>query len=294
MFKVSMNEDECITLPDGRKLGFAEYGEPKGKPVFFFHGWPSSRLQAAYLDKHASERDIRIIAPDRPGIGQSDPLPHRRFSDWPADVSGLADALEIERISIFGVSGGGPYTLAACSKLSDRIDRAAIVCGAPPLKEKDDRTHMHWAYRTLSGLKSFRRAAMPALIPLSKWMIQRGSKRPPMSWMLSSVPARDRDAIHSGNGWDMVTRSYLEAVANGPQTLLTEGELYVEDWDINLEDIRVPVRFWHGLADANLPCEVAKKLASKVPNSEGCWVEGEGHYSLPVYHSTEVLDWLNE
>ncbi|MGB6221074.1 alpha/beta fold hydrolase [Haloferula sp.] len=287
-----MREDEFVNLPSGRNLGYAEYGDPQGRPVFFFHGWPSSRLQAAYLDKDAMERGIRILAPDRPGIGSSDPLPKRRFSDWPKDVADFADALEIPRFSIFGISGGGPYALATCSQLGDRIERAAVVCGAPPLSADADRTHMHWAYRTLSGMKSLRRAAVPALIPLSKWMIRRGPHRAPMSWMLRSIPARDREAIHSGGGWDTVTRSYLTAISNGSKNLLTDGELYIEPWGFDPEKITVPVRFWHGLADANLPCEVARKLAKRVPESEGCWVEGEGHYSLAVFHSTEVLDWL--
>jgi pimeloyl-ACP methyl ester carboxylesterase len=292
MLSPPMKEDESVTLPDGRTLGFAEYGDPAGKPVLFFHGWPSSRLQAAYLDKDAKQRGIRLIAPDRPGIGRSSSLPNRRFGDWPKDVAGLADALDIDRFPIFAVSGGGPYALATSAKLSERIERTAIVCGAPPLADKSDRHHMHWTYRTLSGLKSLRRAAIPALVPFSRWMIARGSHRPPMSWMLKSIPTRDREAIDNGNGWSMVTRSYIEAVANGTTTILTEGELYLEPWDFQPEEIRIPVRFWHGLADANLPCSVAQKLASRVPNCEGCWVEGEGHYSLPVYHSHEVLDWL--
>ena len=287
-----MKEDEAITLPDGRALGYADYGDPGGKPVLFFHGWPSSRLQAAYLDDDARVRGIRLLALDRPGIGRSDFLPQRRFGDWPQDVTDFADALGIERFPIFGISGGGPYALATSVKLAERVERTAVLCGAPPLAEKADRSHMHWAYRTLSGLKSLRRTAIPMLIPLSRWMIARGADRAPMSWMLKSVPKRDQQAIRSGNGWDMVTRSYLQAVANGAQTIVTEGELYVEPWDFRPEDIRSPVRFWHGLADANLPCKVAQKLADRVPNSEGSWVEGEGHYSLAVYHSTEVLDWL--
>lgn len=287
-----MNEDETVTLGDGRTLGYAEYGDPGGSPVMFFHGWPSSRLQAAYLDRPAAERGIRIIAPDRPGIGRSDPQPNRRFTDWPRDVGELADRLDIARFPIFGISGGGPYTLATCARLGDRIEKAAVVCGAPPLSAKGDRTHMHWAYRTLSGLKSLRRAALPSLIPLSRWMIGRGCRRAPMSWMLKSVPPRDREAILCGEGWDMVTRSYLTAIANGPRAVLTEGELYLDEWDFQPEEIAVPVRFWHGLADANLPCDVARKLAGRVPGSEGRWVDGEGHYSLPVYHSAQVLDWL--
>ncbi|BCX48146.1 alpha/beta hydrolase [Haloferula helveola] len=287
-----MKENEHVTLPDGRKLGFAEYGDPQGIPVLFFHGWPSSRFQAAYLDHDASKRGIRLLAPDRPGVGLSDPMPDRRFGDWPKDVGQFADSLGIDRFRIFGVSGGGPYTLATCEKLGDRVIRAAVICGAPPLADKADRSHMHWAYRTLSGLKSLRRASLPVLLPFSRWMIDRGVDHAPMSWMLKSIPEADREAIHSAGGWDMVIRSYLEAIRNGPGPTLDDGELYLAPWDFEPERIHVPVHFWHGMADANLPCDVAKRLAARVPKAEGTWLEGEGHYSLPVRHSCEALDWL--
>ena len=289
-----MNEDQSVTLPDGRTLGYAEYGDPDGRPVLFFHGWPSSRYQAAYLDADARERGLRVLAPDRPGIGLSDPLPGRRFADWPRDVAAFADLLGIRSFPILGVSGGGPYTLAACGSLDGRITRAAIICGAPPLAGKADRSHMHWAYKTLASHRGFRRAALPALIPFSRWMVHRGARRAPMSWMLRSVPVHDREALHSIGGWEMVTRSYLEAIRNGPDSILTEGELYLQPWDFEPEKIAVPVRFWHGLDDANLPCEVAKRLAARVPGADGRWVENEGHYSIAIHLSPEALDWLKE
>ena len=36
--------NQQISLHDGRTLGYAEYGAPEGTPVFYFHGFPSSRL----------------------------------------------------------------------------------------------------------------------------------------------------------------------------------------------------------------------------------------------------------
>lgn len=287
-----MKEEEHVEIGDGRTLSFAEYGDPDGRPVLFFHGWPSSRYQAAYLDPLAKERGFRVLAPDRPGIGNSTPCPGRHFTDWPRDTAAFADALGIDRFAILGVSGGGPYTLATCAKLGERITRAAIVCGAPPLSSQDDRGHMHWAYKTLASSRPLRRALLPAIVPVSRWMVGRGARSAPMSWMLKSVPERDREALFAQGGWEMVSRSYLEAVRNGTQSVLDEGELYLSQWPFDVDAIRVPLQFWHGRADANLPCHVAERLAEGIPSAEGCWIEGEGHYSLPVYHSGKVLDWL--
>lgn len=287
-----MKEDEQVRLPDGRSLGYAEYGAPGGDAVLFFHGWPSSRYQGKIMHDFASERNLRLIAPDRPGIGLSDPLPGRRFGTWPQDVAGLADALGIDRFRLFGISGGGPYTLATAAALPQRVIAAAVVCGAPPFGSAEDQANMHWAYRTLAGLKRLRRAATPAVIGASRWMIGRGAERAPMSWMMRSVPPSDREAISDLGCWESVTRSYLEAIRTGAPNVLTDGELYLEPWDFSPEDIRVPVAFWHGTADKNLPCEVARKLAARVPGSTGHWIDGEGHYSLPLRYRTQVLDWL--
>ena len=85
-----------IKLPDGRALGWAEYGDPQGIPVLYFHGWPSSRLEGAFADEPARTRGIRLIALDRPGFGLSDLQEDRRIITWPSDVEAFADAVKID------------------------------------------------------------------------------------------------------------------------------------------------------------------------------------------------------
>lgn len=289
-----MKENEQARLPDGRRIGYAEYGDPRGEPLFFFHGWPSSRYQGRLLHEMAAERRLRVVAPDRPGIGLSDPLPGRGFADWPEDVARLADFLGLDRFAALGISGGGPYSLATAAALPDRVLGAAVVCGAPPFADPADRAHMHWAYRILAGLRSLRRAATPVVIGASRWMIDRGAERAPMTWMFRTIPPSDREAIADAGCWDAVTRSYLEAVRAGSGPVLEDGELYLSPWDFAPEEIRVPVAFWHGREDRNLPCDVARRLAARVPGACGHWEDGEGHYSLPLRHRGAVLDWLRE
>src|SRR5438067_1134403 len=105
---------QVVSLRDGRQLGFAEWGDPAGAPVFFFHGMPSSRLNShadpAALDTHHA----RWIAIDRPGMGLSAFQPRRMLLDWPEDVVQLADALGLDRFAVVGNSAGGPYA-AACA-----------------------------------------------------------------------------------------------------------------------------------------------------------------------------------
>src|SRR3990172_1314809 len=105
-----------VRLPDGRKLAYAEFGPPDGHPVLYFHGAPSSRLEPLFLgDAELVRLGLRVIAPDRPGMGGSDFQPGRGFSHWPADVVALADALGLGKFGVFGVSGGGGY-VSACAR----------------------------------------------------------------------------------------------------------------------------------------------------------------------------------
>ena len=114
------------TLPDGRRLAYTEWGLPDGKPVLFFHGVPGSRLWCP--DEEAtSAAGVRLIAPERPGSGRSDPLQGRTLADWPKDVEALADALEISSFGSSGVSAGGPYAAACASLIPGRLRGVALV-----------------------------------------------------------------------------------------------------------------------------------------------------------------------
>src|SRR4029079_7237537 len=96
--------DKQIRLSDGRRLGYAEYGDPNGRPVLFFHGFGTSRVICPPDVELARSLGARLIAVDRPGIGLSEALPGRRLLDWPRDVAELANQLKLDRFAIIGWS----------------------------------------------------------------------------------------------------------------------------------------------------------------------------------------------
>ncbi|MCH7901874.1 MAG: alpha/beta fold hydrolase [Acidobacteria bacterium] len=124
-----MVDASYVQLSDGRQVGYQEYGDRDGRPVFFFHGWIGSRLDFGPNDDIARELGMRVIAVDRPGCGSSDFQQDRRLLDWPDDVSEVADALGFEQFAVCGHSFGGPYVAACAHQLADRITSAAIVAG---------------------------------------------------------------------------------------------------------------------------------------------------------------------
>jgi pimeloyl-ACP methyl ester carboxylesterase len=126
------SNEEVVRLPDGRRVAVASHGDPRGRPPFLFHGIPGSRLGLHYVEGPAKERGVRVVCPDRPGVGRSDPHPERTIPGYADDVSALADALGFGRFAVLGYSGGAPYALACGAKLPERVSAVGTMAGAGP------------------------------------------------------------------------------------------------------------------------------------------------------------------
>ena len=104
--------DNVFHTRAGRKLEVREYGDDAGHPVFFFHGLIGSHYQAAYIADQAREYGLRIIAPNRPGVGASEFIERKSPLDAVDDIEDVAAALGVFEFSVIGISGGTPYALA--------------------------------------------------------------------------------------------------------------------------------------------------------------------------------------
>src|SRR6478672_2789463 len=119
---------QLCRLSDGRTLEYVELGDPDGIAVLHFHGTPNTAGSAALWDDAARRNHVRLIAVSRPGYGDSTTT--RPGLDSVAhDVVALADELRIERFSLLGISGGGPYALALASHAPQRTHTAVVAGG---------------------------------------------------------------------------------------------------------------------------------------------------------------------
>src|SRR5438105_6223719 len=116
-----------ISLRSGSSVAISEYGLTTGEPIFFCHGWPSSRTMAALTDAAARELKLRIISVDRPGIRDSSFHPQRTLLDWPPFLAEVADMMEIAGFKILAISGGARYAFASAWVMPERVRAIAIV-----------------------------------------------------------------------------------------------------------------------------------------------------------------------
>jgi pimeloyl-ACP methyl ester carboxylesterase len=271
-------ENLRLRLSDGRTLGYAQYGAPNGKPVFVFHGSPGSRLQVRAAHLPALARGIRIIAPDRPGLGLSTRLPGRQIADWPDDVRELADALGIARFAVIGISGGGPYVAACAWGLPERITRAGIVSGvAPP---------GHGA-KVCSGLRHRERLVVDLALR-TPWLLRAvmtAGAAPSRRWterfyagVRRLASPADRPILERPDVADCLIAGMKEAFRQGGPGPADDVLLLTRPWTFRPEEIRVPVRLWHGEADAVVPVAMGRHLAAAIPDCRAEFIPGAGHY----------------
>ena len=279
-----------IPLASGRRVAVLEYGDPHGTPLFYFHGWPAAGVQGALVDAAARELGVRVLSPDRPGIGASDFHPQRRLLDWPPLLRELAAALGIARCRVLGVSGGGPYALAAAWALPELVETAGVVCGAPPLAGIEDTRGLQPAYRALLGLHrrspGVVRGLFHALRPFALWH--------PPTWFVSLMtrlvlPPCDTAALTAPDSGALAMNAFHESWRQSALGVFTDAEIYSAPWGFAPREIRTPVRLWHGAEDRNFVPAFAETLAREMPACTFRLMPGVGHYSLPIRYAREIV-----
>ena len=232
--------------------------------------------------------NIRVIIPDRPGMGLSDFKRGRKILDWPDDVVELADALKLDRFAILGISGGGPYASACAYKIPERITKTAIISGMGPSEAPGIRDGTAWIF---PGKNAVMRRLMLMLTVM-------GMRKQPdriQSQMTDSLKGPDKELFLKNPGIaEIVTKSWGEAFCAGIAGVNHDAALYTHPWRFRLQDISAEVFLWHGDQDYNVPISVGRYVAEAIPNCKATFIENEGHFSLAYNYLEDCLNILTK
>jgi pimeloyl-ACP methyl ester carboxylesterase len=267
-----------IKLKDRRTLCYEEYGRPGGKPVMFFHGTPSSRLQRFPDDTVTASLGARLITIDRPGFGCSTFQPYRQLLDWPDDVITLADSLGIGKFAVAGVSGGGPYAAACAYKIPNRLTRVGMISSVGPTDIPNN----------LNGLYSSRKIGVfiarnfPLVLPLAIAIFQNPQHNPESYFkkILKNSSKTDQEIITRPEIKHLLISCWLEGTRNGIKGFAREGIIFSKPWGFQLEDIQTEIYIWHGDKDTSTPVIIAKNIANQIPHCHLNIIPNKGHFLL--------------
>jgi pimeloyl-ACP methyl ester carboxylesterase len=239
------------------------------------------------LDEAARACRVRVLAPERPGLGLSSPQPRRTLLDTARDVRALAAALRISSFAILGESGGGPYALACAHDLSDCVTGVAIACGLGPPTGRDQAAGIAPKQRVAYAVASkapflAAHALVPAAACARRWPRQflRVTR-----WQLGKA---DRQALDGPLG-ALVAADYAEAFRQGAHGAAHDLALLFKPWPFDLGEIRPSVSFFHGARDRTVPVSTAHRLARIVPGSRLHIYDEHGHFSLLALNAEAIL-----
>jgi pimeloyl-ACP methyl ester carboxylesterase len=285
------SEEHSVTLIDGRTIAYRCYGDPLGSPVLALHGTPGSRLKFAAFDACAAAAGMRLIAIDRWGYGLSSPHPNGTFADFGTDMVAFAERLGLDRLAIVGVSGGGPFAVAAAASLGRRAAALALVSpvGLFHRASADSKVALGWfhslCFRVLPRV--------PGAIPLVFQVARLGLAVSPNVLMPRAVV---RSSIDKKTMDDAALRhreieNFKAGLAFGVAGPVKDMELFNKDWNLNLSQITVPTMIWIGLRDGNIPLAAARELAMRLPNTKVRELPDDGHLWI-AQNFDHVSTWL--
>jgi len=259
-----MATDGTIQVPDGRTVGFADFGNPGQTAVLWCHGGPGCRLGPVYVAPTAVDERIRLIGIDRPGYGLSTAQPGRSIADWVGDALAVADHRSIDSFATIGLSTGGAYALAVAALAADRVTGAVVCCSLTDMRHDPARNTMSRPHALAvweAGDRDAAMAAAEASHGIDGTKIIESADGPPL-------PPSDQAMLQHpwGRHWmAALPDMFAHGVEGYTDDRLADGDGWTT---FNVADISCPVIVLHGSADVIADPIHARHTASIVANAE--------------------------
>ena len=267
-----------VAVRDDRRISFAEYGPRSGPAIVWMHGTPGARRQIPLeVREYADQRGVRIIGLDRPGIGSSTPHLYPSIVDWTADLAVVLDTLAIETVRLIGLSGGGPYVLAAGATLPQRVHGIGVLGGAGPTCGVDAVAGgpMQLAVRLAPLLRT---ARVPLGVALTQGIrLVRPLAGPVLDLYAAVQPPGDKTLLSRPEFKAMFLDDLLNGSRFQTSAPINDLLLFTRDWGFELGDVRVPVRWWHGADDHIVPVAHGRHVVERLPDATLTVIDGESH-----------------
>jgi pimeloyl-ACP methyl ester carboxylesterase len=283
-------EDQRLRLPDGRRLGFRVYGDPKGRPVLFLHGTPGSRLKFAIAHEAGRSRGLAIVAPDRWGYGLTEPPKAPSLGAFAGDMAALMDRLGSPRFAVGGISGGGPYAAAVAACLAPRVTAVALVSPVGPIADAGLGPSLPLLHRLCFTVLPKRPRTVSTAMRAFRWSLVHA---PRLAGELTTWRAArpDKRLIRRSETSRRILGSIKEGLRPGTAGPNIDLAIFSRPWEVDLSAVAAPARLWIGTVDSNVPVVAARALAERIPRCVLTELPDEGHLWVSVHHA-DVLAWV--
>jgi len=284
--------NQCITLHDGRVLSYADYGDPAGVPIVLFHDLGSSQYFRPANETALTAQNIRLVVPNRPGIGASDRKPKYSVQDYAEDIATLAKTLQLGRFVALGWAAGAAYALGCAYALPTHVSAVGIAGGAAPFTGADAPHHLPAQWRRIALTMHY-----------TPWMFRRSFRQTsqkvatdPDSELKKSIEemsAPDRALMAQPEIYQMMREAIVEGFTNQGEGAADDMLALAHPWGFALNEIQQQILMWYGSDDNTWPVPVGHHLADRLLHAELTVVDDAGHLLL-LSHWQSILEQLLE
>jgi pimeloyl-ACP methyl ester carboxylesterase len=276
------------TLRDGRKLAYTIYGDKQGTPMFFFHGMPGTGHIARLAEPGAIKHGFKLIAPDRPGMGDSDYQPHRRLYHYAEDMRDFLDYLKLERCGIIGISGGSPYAFQCAHTLQERISLVVTLSGWMSYGRLEAaQIKIDPFFRAFGWCSRYAKPMVALLGWYLPWALKHRTD-PLLNHIISRLAADDQRLLAEEKYRRIFQEDLQNAFKQHWRGAAKDGEIQFAKPGFEFAEIKQPVILLHGKQDNTAPFGFAEILLRQLLNIVASETpETAGHFC-----AIDAQDWI--
>jgi len=276
-----------ITLRDGRRLAFREYGDPQGRPVMFM----GSSFVEVGLSQQAiltcAKQGWRFLCPERPGYGASQPnfglSVNKRISSFSEDIRELMAHLGVEAANFIGSTTPLHFSVTYPKK-----SLGMLCVGAVPHWEKEFINQIEPRYRHIIKASIM----MPKIVPIIGRLLKakfEGSEENDVIEGFSRTSSADKAVLENEEYKALIAEGIRYTSLQGMRAQAEDVAPIHTNWSHLSKRITVPVDVMHGNEDMLVPRGFILPFLKLIPHANAHWIEGGGKY-LILTHFDKVLE----
>lgn len=271
------NTHRIFVLSDGRQMEYLEYGDPTGRAVIYNHGMPGSGLEASVLDPLFKEAGLRLICPNRPGVGKSSPIKHYHLAQITRDLLQLVEYKQLNDITLIGWSSGGVPALWQSRYLADQARQVILLSSYSHFDELDACPEARYGQAQQLKWLLNRLPRTSRLLNFALSVLAKVSHKNYLKAVMKQLAPQDQKLFGAAHLQLPLLASHQQALTNNRRVMFQDLLSQFQPWPFPLNSIKTPVTIFQGTKDPFISERIGQHLADSLPNSEYCLLQDQAH-----------------
>lgn len=267
-----------LELSDNRTLEYFEFGDPQGVPILYHHGMPGSAMEAAAMHEVFLRHGLKLISPNRPGIGSSSPAQEYCLAQITADTQALLDHLGHSKVTVIGWSSGGVPALWLAKHASTQVQKVILLSSYSHFSELEQAPFHHVGQASWLKFFTSKVPRLSQLVFLCAGYLANKLPRLYFYFMTQQCHYQDVDILSNyPRLGEMLLEAQRRSFSQSYSSLYKDLVSQFEQWPFHLNSIQCPVSIFQGDCDPFVSERIGQHLADCLPNADYNLLSGQGH-----------------